>query len=151
MKILVDADACPRAAKDILYSATERLGLELLIVANQYIRTPPKPHIRNVVVGQGFNVADDKIEELTEAGDIVITADIPLADRVVKKGGWALCPRGELFDEESIGSRLAVRDLMEELRSGGMVTGGPAAYSQRDRSEFANALNRLVDKLKKNS
>jgi len=149
MKILVDADACPKDAKEILYSATERLSIELLIVANQFIRTPPKPNIRNVVVGQGFNVADDKIEELTEPGDIVITSDIPLADRVVKKGGWALSPRGEIFDEENISGRLAVRDLMEDLRNNGMITGGPSAYSPRDKSSFANALNRLVDKVRR--
>lgn len=146
MKILIDADACPKAAKEILYKTTDRLKIDLLVVANQYIRTPPMPHIRNVVVGEGYNVADDKIEELTEAKDLVITSDIPLADRVIKKQAFALSPRGELFDEDNIGGRLATRDLLDEMRSMGMQTGGPSAYSNRDKSEFANTLNRFLDK-----
>ena len=146
MKILIDADACPRAAKNILYKATDRLKIDLLVVANQYIRTPPMPHIKNVVVGEGYNMADDKVVELVEDGDLVITSDIPLADRVIKKSGYALSPRGELFDEENIGGRLATRDLLEELRGCGMETGGPSAYSQRDKNEFANTLNRFLTK-----
>lgn len=149
MKILIDADACPKAAKEILYKASERLKIDLLVVANQYIRTPPMPHIKNVVVGEGYNVADDKIEELTEKSDLIITADIPLADRVIKKGALALSPRGELFDEDNIGGRLATRDLLDEMRSMGMQTGGPSAYSQRDKNEFANSLNRVLSKLNK--
>lgn len=148
MKILIDADACPKAAKEILYKTTERLKLDLLVVANQYIRTPPMPHIRNVVVGEGYNVADDKIEELTEENDLIITSDIPLADRVIKKRAYALSPRGELFDEDNIGGRLATRDLLDEMRSMGMQTGGPSAYSQRDKNEFANALNKFLNKKK---
>ncbi len=147
MKVMIDADACPRAAKDVLYKTTERLKIELLLVANQYIKTPPMPHIRNVVVGEGYNVADDKIVELTEENDLVITSDIPLADRVIKKGGHVLTPRGELFDEDSISHRLAMRDLMDELRSCGMETGGPSAYSKQDRQEFVNALDRCLTRL----
>lgn len=146
MKILVDADACPRKAKEVLYKTTERRSIELFIVANQFIRTPPNPNIKNVVVGEGFNVADDKIVELTEPGDLVITSDIPLADRVIKKEGFALSPRGELFDEDTISHRLAMRDLMEELRSCGMDTGGPSAYSNSDRQEFNNTLDRFLTK-----
>ncbi len=146
MRILIDADACPRAAKDILYKTTQRLKIDLYLVANQYMRTPPMPHIKNVVVEDGYNVADDKIVDMTEEGDLIITADIPLADRVIKKGGFALNPRGELYDEDNIGHKLGVRDLMDELRSFGMETGGPSTYSQRDKNEFANALNRFLTK-----
>lgn len=149
MKILIDADACPKAAKEILYKATDRLKIDLLIVANQYIRTPPMPHIKNVVVGEGYNVADDKIVELTNEGDIIITSDIPLADRIIKKGALAISPRGELFDEDNIGGRLATRDLLDEMRSMGMQTGGPSSYSQKDKNEFANTLNKILVKLNK--
>lgn len=146
MKVLIDADACPRAAKDILYKATKRLNLELILVANQHMRTPPMPHIKSIVVKDGYNEADDKLVDITEAGDLVITSDIPLADRVIKKEAYALSPRGELFDEANIGNRLAVRDLLDELRSCGMETGGPSAYSERDKREFANALDRFLSK-----
>ncbi len=146
MKILVDGDACPRLAKDVLFKTTERRNIELLMVANQYIKTPPMVQIKNVVVGAGADVADDKIVELTEPGDLVITSDIPLADRVVKKDGFALSPRGELFDEDNISHRLAMRDLMEDLRNSGMETGGPAAYSAQDRQEFNNTLDRFLTK-----
>lgn len=146
MKVLIDADACPRAAKEVLYKATERLKMELILVANQHMRTPPMPHIRSIVVKDGYNEADDKLVDITEAGDLVITSDIPLADRVVKKDAFALSPRGELFDEDNIGNRLAVRDLLDELRSCGMETGGPSAYSERDKREFANALDRFLAK-----
>lgn len=150
MKILIDADACPKASKDILYKATNRLNIDLFLVANQYIRTPPMPQIRNVVVGEGYNLADDKIVELVEENDLVITSDIPLADRVIKKGGFVLDPRGEIFDEINISNKLATRDLLDELRSCGMVTGGPSVYNQRDKNRFANALDRfLVKHLKK--
>ena len=122
----------------------------MLLVSNQYIPTPPMPHIKNIVVGEGHNIADDKIEDMLDERDLVITSDIPLADRVIKKGGYVLSPRGEMFDEENIGQRLSVRDLLEELRSCGMETGGPPAYSQRDRNEFVNALDRfLTRRLKK--
>lgn len=150
MKILIDADACPKAAKEILYKTTQRLKIDLLLVANQYIRTPPMPHIRNVVVGEGYNIADDKIVDLVEEGDLVITSDIPLIDRIIKKGGHALGPRGEIFDEDNISQKLGVRDLLDELRSCGMETKGPSAYSQRDRNKFVNALDRfLTQQLKK--
>ena len=149
MKILIDADACPKAAKEVLFKTTERMKISLLIVANQYIRTPPMAHIKNVVVGEGYNVADDKIVDLADAGDLVITSDIPLADRVVKKGAIALSPRGEIFDEDNISTRLAVRDLLEDMRNNGLQTGGPAQYTPKDKGEFANALNRLLTKMAK--
>lgn len=146
MKILIDADACPKAVKEILYKATDRLKMELILVANQHMRTPPLPHIRNIVVKDGYNEADDKLVEITDKGDLIITSDIPLADRVIKKGAFALSPRGELFDESNIGNRLAVRDLLDELRSCGMETGGPSAFSERDKREFANALDKFLAK-----
>lgn len=104
------------------------------------------PHIKSIVVKDGYNEADDKLVDITDAGDLVITSDIPLADRVVKKEAYALSPRGELFDEANIGNRLAVRDLLDELRSCGMETGGPSAYSERDKREFANALDRFLSR-----
>ncbi len=108
------------------------------------------PHIRNVVVGEGYNIADDKIVEMVEKGDLVITSDIPLADRIIKKGGYVLGPRGEILDEDNIGNKLATRDLLDELRSCGMETKGPSAYSKRDRNNFVNALDRfLMRQLKK--
>lgn len=116
----------------------------MLLVANQHIQTPPMPHIKSIVVGEGYNIADDKIEELVDKMDLVITSDIPLADRIIKKGAYALSPRGEMFDEENIGQKLSVRDLFEELRSCGMETGGSSAYGQRDRNEFVNALDRFL-------
>ena len=143
IKVLVDADAAPRLAKDVLYKATDRLNIELLIVANQFIRTPPNPNIKNVVVGAGADMADDKIVELTNSGDLIITADIPLADRVIKKGGHIITPRGEVLDEDTIANRLAVRDLLEELRNSGMQTGGPASYSKQDRQKFVNAIDKF--------
>lgn len=150
MKILIDADACPRAAKEVLYKTTQRLKIDLFLVANQFIRTPPMPHIRNVVVDDGYNVADDKIVDMVDGGDLVITSDIPLADRVIKKHAHALNPRGELYTEDNITNILGMRDLLDELRSCGMQTGGPSAYSQRDRNEFVNTLERfLIAQLKK--
>jgi uncharacterized protein YaiI (UPF0178 family) len=146
MKIYVDGDACPRVVKDILYRAAERRGVDLVMVANSYLRTPPHPTISNVVVSSGADIADDKIVELCEKGDLVITADIPLADRVIKKDAFALNPRGELYTEENIGSRLAVRDLLEDLRNSGMDTGGPSAFSASDKQEFANAFDKFMSK-----
>lgn len=144
MKIYVDGDACPRAVKEILYRASNKQNIPLIMVANTYLRTPPHPTISNVVVSEGPDEADNKIVELVKEGELVITADIPLADRVVKKGAYALDPRGELFTEENIGSRLAVRDLLEELRNSGMETKGPKAFSEQDKREFAHAFNRFL-------
>jgi uncharacterized protein YaiI (UPF0178 family) len=146
MKILIDADACPRVVKELIYRFVGKHEIELLMVANSYIRTPPHHTIRNIVVSAGPDEADDKIVELVEAGDLVITADIPLADRVIKKNGYALNPRGELYTEENIGSRLAVRDLLDELRSAGMDSGGPSAFSSSDKQEFANSFDRFMSK-----
>jgi uncharacterized protein YaiI (UPF0178 family) len=144
MRIWVDADACPAAVKEILFRAAERVQVTLTIVANRELRVPRSPHVRTVRVGAGFDVADRKIVEEAEPGDLVITADIPLAADVVKKGALALNPRGELYTEENVGEALAVRNLMSGLRDAGMETGGPASFSRADRQAFANQLDRIL-------
>ena len=144
MTIWVDADACPRVIKEILYRAAERVEIELILVANRPLHTPPSRFIRSTRVGAGFDVADRYIADAVQPGDLVITADIPLASDVVDKGGQALNPRGYLYTEDNIKERLAVRDLMDQLRSTGMQTGGPAEFSKKDRMTFANALDRIL-------
>ena len=144
MQIWVDADACPAVIKDILYRAAQRWQRPLTLVANQMLRTPPSSLIRAVQVQRGFDVADDYIVQHVSAGDLVITGDIPLASQVLAKGGLVLNPRGERYTAETIGERLAMRDMMEELRSAGIDTGGPASFSQSDRRAFGNALDRLM-------
>lgn len=146
MNIWVDADACPAVVKDILYRAAQRSQRQLTLVANQMLRTPPSPLIRAVQVSRGFDVADDYIVEHLLAGDLVITADIPLASEVLGKGARVISPRGERYTADSISERLSMRDMMEELRSVGVDTGGPAAFSQSDRRAFANALDQLLQK-----
>ena len=144
MHIWVDADACPGPIKEILFRAAERVGIPLTLVANHPLRTPPSRLIRSVQVPGGFDVADRRIIEQVSPGDLVITADIPLAAEVVAGGAIALNPRGQLYTEANIRERLAMRDLMEELRSSGEVTGGPAALGKKDRQAFANQLDRLL-------
>ncbi|MBK9710421.1 MAG: YaiI/YqxD family protein [Kouleothrix sp.] len=144
MQIWIDADACPNAAKELVYRASARLSLPVCLVANRAIGTPPSPLVRLVQVRPGSDVADSYIVQHLAAGDLVITADIPLAAQVVARGAVALNPRGELYTADSIGERLAMRNLMEELRWAGAVTGGPAAYSATDRRHFAEALNRTL-------
>ena len=133
MHISVDADACPVVIKDILYRASTRWQRPLTLVANQMLRTPPSPLIRAVQVPRGFDVADDYIVQNTVAGDLVITGDIPLASLVLARGALVVSPRGEKYTLETIGERLAVRDMMDELRGLGVDTGGPASLSQSDR------------------
>jgi uncharacterized protein len=149
MKILVDADACPGAIKDILYRAAERALLQMTLVANQPLRTPPSPFIRSVQVPRGFDVADDEIARRVEPGDLVITADIPLAAQVIEKGGHALDPRGELYSTDNIRERLNMRDFMDGLRASGVQTGGPAPLAASDRQRFANQLDGLLARLGK--
>ena len=144
MRIWVDADACPNVIKDILFRAAERARVILTLVANHPIRTPPSQYIKALQVPAGFDVADDKIIELAEAGDLVITADIPLAAGVIDNGGHALDPRGETYTRDNIKERLAVRKLMDELRASGVDTGGPATFSNADRQAFANKLDRFL-------
>ena len=144
MRIWVDADACPGVIKDILFRAAERVRVEVTLVANQQMRTPASPYVRFLQVPAGFDVADRRILELVEAADLVVTADIPLAAAVIEKGGVALNPRGELYTQENVRERLAMRNFMDELRGSGVDTGGPAALGPRDRQAFANQLDRLL-------
>jgi uncharacterized protein len=144
MPIWVDADACPVDIKEILFRAAKRTKTQVTLVANQPMRTPRSEYISSVVVSAGMNVADRHIVELVEPGDLVITADIPLAADVVGQGGQALNPRGELYTSANIGERLAVRNLLDELRGGGMVTGGPTNFTNKDRQAFANQLDRWL-------
>ena len=144
--IWVDADACPNVIKDILYRAAERVKMPLTLVANKPLRTPPSRFIKSVQVAGGFDVADDHIVRQIQPGDLVITADIPLAAEVIEKGGHALNPRGTFYTTENIKERLTMRDFMDELRGSGIITGGPKALNQSDRQAFANQLDRFLTK-----
>jgi uncharacterized protein YaiI (UPF0178 family) len=142
--IWVDADACPAVIKDILYRAADRLQLPLTLVANRLLRVPPSPNIRALQVPMGFDVADNHLLNVVAAGDLVITADIPLAAQLVARGARVLDPRGEVYDADNIQERLAMRNLMEGLRGAGVSLSGPAALSQADRQAFARQLERLL-------
>ena len=144
MHIWVDADACPGVIKDILFRTAERTGLPLMLVANQYLRVPALPNIRMIQVPSGFDEADKYIAANVQAGDLVITADIPLAADVVACDAHALSPKGELYGKENIRELLDLRNFMDTLRSTGVDTGGPAAFSAADRQRFANRLDRLL-------
>jgi uncharacterized protein YaiI (UPF0178 family) len=146
MKIWVDADACPNVIKQILFQAAERLQITTTLVANQLLTTPPSRVIKALQVPSGMDLADQEIVRLMEAGDLVITGDIPLASDVLDKGGHALNPRGDFYTSETIREQLSMRLFMEELRSGGVDTGGPAAFSHADRQAFANQLDRFLAK-----
>lgn len=147
MKIWIDADACPRVIKEILFRAAERLQVQVCLVANKSLARHNSRLVESVVVGEGFDVADDYIAEHAEPTDLVITADIPLAARIVANGGVALDPRGDLYSEENVGERLSLRDLMAELRASGLVQGGPAQFSLTDRQKFASSLDRLLTRM----
>ncbi|MEI7768413.1 MAG: YaiI/YqxD family protein [Chloroflexales bacterium] len=147
MKIWVDADACPKAVKDLVFRTSARLSLPVCLVANRPLAVPESPLITLAQVPQGSDVADGYIVLHVASGDLVITADIPLAAQVVARGATALDPRGEVHTAETVGERLAVRDLMEELRWAGVDTGGPAAYGSADRQRFAQSLDRLLTRL----
>ena len=144
MKILVAADACPRAVKEILFRAVQRVKIKTTLIANQYVRVPLSEHIDSIAVSAGPDEADARIVELVEADDLVITADIPLADRVVAKGATALDPRGALLTAANIKERLATRDLLDELRNAALVGGGPSTFGARDTQAFANQLNQFL-------
>ena len=144
MKIWVDADACPVAIKDILFKAAERTGVQLTLVANRPVRIPSLRCIHFVQVASGPDVADNEIVKRLGAGDLVITADIPLAANVLEKGGAALDPRGELYLADTIKSRLSVRDFMDSLRASGIETGGPPVLNKGDRQKFANQLDTFL-------
>ncbi|MEH0690918.1 YaiI/YqxD family protein [Vibrio cholerae] len=144
MKIWVDADACPVVIRDVLYRASQRTGVEVTLVANQFIRTPASPKVNMLQVQQGFDVADNEIVKRCQAGDLVITSDIPLADEVITKGAQALNSRGEMYSKENIKARLNMRDFMDTMRSSGVQMGGPPPLSQADRQQFANHLDKWL-------
>lgn len=144
MQMFVDADACPAVIKDMLFRAARRTEVCVTLVANQFLRTPPSPFIKAIQVPSGFDVADARIVELVVSGDLVITADIPLAAAVLGKGAHALDPRGNWFTRENIQERLTMRDVMDQLRSAGVETGGPTPFSTRDSNTFAGQLDRFL-------
>lgn len=143
-QIWVDADACPKVIKEILFRAADRVGIALILVANQALQVPGSRYIRAVQVEYGFDVADNYIVHHAVAGELVVTADIPLAAEVIAKGCLALNPRGELYTQDNIRQRLNMRDFMDTLRGSGVDTGGPPAFSHAERMAFANQLDRLV-------
>lgn len=144
MTIWVDADACPNVIKEVLFRAADRTQTQVTLVANQYLRVPPSRFIRAMVVPKGFDVADNEIVRLCEPGDLVITADIPLAAEVLEKGAAALNPRGERYSNATIRERLTMRDFMDTMRASGVQTGGPSSLSQRDRQQFAAELDKWL-------
>ena len=146
MKIWVDADACPVVIKEILFKAADRTKITTTLVANHYINTPPSRFISFMQVSAGFDIADDEIVKRVNEGDLVITSDIPLADEVITKKGYALSPRGELYTASNIKSRLNIRDFMDTMRASGVQTGGPPPLNQSDRQAFANHLDSILSK-----
>ena len=146
MQIWVDADACPNAIKDILFRAAVRTSTTVTLVANQYLATPPSRYIKSLPVKSGYDMADNEIVNRLNPGDLVITADIPLANEVIDKGGHAINPRGERYTKDNIKERLMMRDFMDTLRGSGVNTGGPPALTAREIQAFANQLNTFLDK-----
>jgi len=146
MPIWVDADACPRPVNEILFNAAERTGVMLTLVANHAMALPKRPNVRMLQVAGGFDVADDEIAKRVAPGDLVITADIPLAADVIARGAHALNPRGELYSADTIRGLLTMRDFMDTMRSSGALTGGPPAYGPSDRQAFASQLDRWLAK-----
>lgn len=144
MRIWVDADACPNAIKEILFRAAQRRSVEMILVANTTLQVPASPLITTIRVGAGFNAADNEIAASVEPGDLVVTADIPLADAIVAKGATGLNPRGELYTEDNVKGLLRMRNLMEELRSGGLAQGGPPPLGPKDKQSFTNQLDRYL-------
>lgn len=142
--IWIDGDACPKAVKEIIFKASRRLNITVILVANSYQILPQSDLIKLIVVDSGFDAADQHIIDQVEIHDIVITADIPLAAKILKKKAIALNPRGEIYNEHTIGSILSVRDFMKELRDAGTITSGPAAFGAKDIERFANSLNKLI-------
>jgi hypothetical protein len=145
-RLWIDADACPRPIKEVLYRAAERVQIPLTLVANQPLYTPPSDLIDSVMAPAGYDEADAYIVDNLTAGDLVVTADIPLAAEVIKKEGVAINPRGELYTAENIAERLTMRDFMDQLRGSGVETGGPKPFDKKDVQTFANALDRFLAK-----
>ena len=148
-RIWIDADACPRSVKDVIFKASHRLKLPVTMVANSYMTTPPSSLIKLIQVEKGDDVADLYITENTAKDDLVITADIPLAAHVVEKGAIAIDPRGVLYTEENVRERLSVRDFMKGLRDSGVETNGPAPFGPKDKERFANSVNRILTRMLK--
>jgi uncharacterized protein YaiI (UPF0178 family) len=146
MKVWIDADACPKAVKEVIFRAAQKRGFDVVVVANKAMHVPAAERIRMIQVAGGPDVADDHIAEHAGKGDVAITADIPLAARLVDKRVIVITPRGEELDEENVGERLSMRDFMTDLRDVGVMTGGPKAFSDRDKNQFANALDRALTK-----
>jgi uncharacterized protein YaiI (UPF0178 family) len=144
LRIWIDADACPNPIKDVVFRASKRLLIPVTLVANHVLPTPPSRLVNAVRVAQGFDVADHYLLDHAAEGDLVVTADIPLAAALVKRGVAALNPRGELYTEHNVGERLATRNLLENLRSTGLLGGGPAPFNERDKQAFANSLDRWL-------
>lgn len=151
MAIWIDADACPKVIRDIVCRAAERTGIQTTFIANQPLSLPPFPNLRSLQVRQGFDVADDEIARRTQAGDLIVTQDIPLANEVIEKGAVALSPRGELFTASTIKARLNMRDFMDTMRASGVQTGGPPALSHADRKLFADQLDRYLARVRKDN
>lgn len=144
MHIWVDADALPNIIKEVLFKAAQRTGVATTLIANQYVKVPPNKHIQSVVVSSGFDVADNEIVRRCNAGDLVITADIPLAAEVIEKGAQVINPRGEEYTTENIRSRLNIRDFMDTMRASGVQSGGPPPLGQQEKQQFANQLDRIL-------
>ena len=142
--VWIDADACPKSVKELLYKTSARLKIDLILVANAYQTIPQSPLIKLIIVGKGQDVADQYIVEHLKSGDLVITADIPLASLVIEKKAFALNPRGEIYTEENIGEILSMRNFMKDLRDSGEVTGGPNSFTPKDLEKFANQINQLI-------
>ena len=150
-KIWVDADACPNLIKNVIFRLADNRQVDVVLVSNHYVKTPNSRFVSAKQVGKGFDEADNEIIALMSGGDLVVTGDLPLANDVIQKRGFAINPRGTVYDEENIKSHLSRRDLMEDLRDSGVVSGGPSALNKKNVQEFANAIDRLVTKLEKSS
>ena len=150
-KIWVDADACPNLIKNVIFRLADNRQVDVVLVSNHYVKTPNSRFVSAKQVGKGFDEADNEIIALMSGGDLVVTGDLPLANDVIQKRGFAINPRGTVYDEENIKSHLSRRDLMEDLRDNGVVYGGPSALNKKNVQEFANAIDRLVTKLEKAS
>ena len=147
MVIWIDNDGCPRTVRDTVFKTALRLKIEVNVVANSYIKVPVSTLIKTYCVPKSFDAADNYIADRVKSGDLVVTSDIPLASRVVANGAIALSSRGDIFDPSNVGERLAMRNLMQELRSGGEIRGGPPSLNDKDQKKFADAFDRLVTKL----
>ena len=150
-KIWVDADACPNLIKNVIFRLADNRQVDVVLVSNHYVKTPNSRFVSAKQVGKGFDEADNEIIALMSGGDLVVTGDLPLANDVIQKKGFAINPRGTVYDEENIKSHLSRRDLMEDLRDSGVVSGGPSALNKKNVQEFANAIDRVVTKLEKAS